>query len=460
MKNLLLFFILVFSSQLLHAQEIVGSWGGGLKTDGGQLRINIHIKGSAENGYTATFDSPTQKVYGVPFSEVRYDGATLVCLAPEMGLTYEAGMRAEELTGIWRQGGMSLSLNLVKYEEPKAPIRPQEPIGEVPYTNKDVEFVNELAGITLSGTLSLPTGKGPFPAVILVSGSGPQDRNSEVFGHKPFLVLADYLVRNGIAVLRYDDRGIASSKGDFSTATSADFADDAEAAFTYLQKQAGINAKKIGIIGHSEGGMIAPMVAARNKKVAFVVMIAGPAMAIDELMIAQGNAIATASGIDETLIAEALTFNSKFYNFLIEQPDLETAKAKLDDFLSKNRYKQSDGELVSVDELKKQLTSALTPWFHYFIKYNPSENLSKMQCPVLAIYGSKDLQVPAKQNIEALTPIFEKSKSDHLIVELSDLNHLMQNAETGNVSEYDFIEETMAPKALETISNWILALRK
>jgi len=460
MKNLLLFLILVFSSQLLLAQEIVGSWGGGLKTDGGQLRINIHIKGSADDGYTATFDSPTQKVYGVPFSEVQYDGATLICVESKMGITYEAGMRAEELTGIWRQGGMSLSLNLVKYEEPKAPIRPQEPIGEVPYINKDVEFVNELAGITLSGTLSLPTGKGPFPAVILVSGSGPQDRNSDVFGHKPFLVLADYLVRNGIAVLRYDDRGIADSKGDFSTATSADFADDAEAAFTYLQKQAGINAKKIGIIGHSEGGMIAPMVAARNKKVAFVVMIAGPAMAIDELMIAQGNAIATASEIDESLINEALTFNGKFYHFLIDQPDLESAKANLDGFLAENSYKQSDGEMVPVAELKKQLTSALTPWFHYFIKYDPQENLSKLQCPVLAIYGSKDLQVPAKQNIEALTPILEKSKTDHLIVELSDLNHLMQTAETGNVSEYDLIDETMAPKALETISNWILALRK
>jgi len=460
MKNL--YFIIGFTllSQILIAQEIVGSWGGGLKLETGQLRINIHIKGSAEEGYTAKFDSPSQSAFGIPFSEVRYDGTTLVCLAPEMGLSYEAGMRAEELTGIWRQGGLSLSLNLVKYEEPKAPIRPQEPIGELPYINKDVEFVNELAGITLSGTLSLPKGKGPFPAVILVSGSGPQDRNSEVFGHKPFLVLADYLVRNGIAVLRYDDRGIANSKGDFNLATSADFADDAEAAFTFLQKQEGINNKKVGIIGHSEGGMIAPIVAARNKKVAFMVMIAGPAMAIDELMIAQGNAIAKASGIDEALINEVLNFNSKFYHFLIDQPDLETAKAKLDGFLSENTYKLSDGTSVTAEELKKQLGSALTPWFHYFIKYNPQENLSKTECAVLAIYGSKDLQVPAKENIEVLTPIFEKSKINHSIVELTGLNHLMQSAETGNVSEYDFIEETMSPTALKTISNWILGLRK
>lgn len=459
MKNLLILISLLLSFNLIQAQEINGVWSGALKIQETQLRINIHVDGNSEAGYSAKFDSPDQGAFGIPFSVATFDGNKLSCSDKAMGLAYEAELQHDELKGVWMQGGMSLPLNLVRSNEPTQPNRPQEPTGDLPYKSKDVEVINSKGGVTLSGTLTIPNGDGPFPAVILVSGSGPQDRNSEVFGHKPFLVLSDYLTRNGIAVLRYDDRGTGKSTGDFGAATSVDFAQDAEAAFYFLKGQPSINPKKTGIIGHSEGGMIAAMVAANNKEVGFIIMIAGPAMPIDELMIAQTNAILKSNGASDDEISSVVNFNQNFYQFIKDQPSVESSLNNLEDFLKTNSFKNSTGEAEPIEETKKHLSPMIGPWYHYFIKYNPKENLSKVKCPVLAIYGSLDLQVPSTLNINALEPILKKSKVKHRIVELKMHNHLMQTAITGSVNEYAQIEETMSTETLETISKWVLGLK-
>jgi pimeloyl-ACP methyl ester carboxylesterase len=460
MKNLLVLICLLLGINSLTAQKIQGIWSGTLKIQETQLRINIHVDGNSESGYSAKFDSPDQGAFGIPFSVVSFENNKLACSDKAMGIAYEAELEHDELKGVWMQGGMSLPLNLVRGTEPTLPNRPQEPTGDLPYKSKDVEVINAKAGVTLSATLTIPAGDGPFPAVILVSGSGPQDRNSEVFGHKPFLVLSDYLTRNGIAVLRYDDRGVGQSTGDFGTATSLDFAQDAEAAFNFLKSQPTINPKKTGIIGHSEGGMIAPMVAATNKEIGYVVLIAGPAVSIDELLIAQTTAIAKSNGASDDEIAPVVDFNNSFYQYVQNQTSVDSSLNNLEDFLAKNSPKNSDGETEPIDEMKKYLTPMLTPWFQYFISYNPQENLSKMKCPVLAIYGSLDLQVPSTLNINVLEPIFQKSKIKHTIIELKNHNHIMQVASTGSVNEYVQIEQTFSPEALETISNWIFNLKK
>jgi uncharacterized protein len=459
MKNLLILMCFLHGINTLTAQNINGVWSGALKIQETQLRINIHVDGNSESGFSAKFDSPDQGAFGIPFSVVSFENNKLACSDKAMGIAYEAELQHDELKGVWIQGGMSIPLNLERGTEPTLPNRPQEPTGDLPYKSKDVEVINAKAGVTLSATLTIPAGDGPFPAVILVSGSGPQDRNSEVFGHKPFLVLSDYLTRNGIAVLRYDDRGVGKSTGDFGTATSVDFAQDAEAAFNFLKSQPTINPKKTGIIGHSEGGMIAPMVAATNKEIGFVVLIAGPAVPIDELLIAQTTAIAKSNGASDDEIASVVEFNKSIYQYVKDQPSVESSINNLEDFLAKNSPKNSDGETEPIDEMKKYLTPMLSSWFHYFIRYNPQENLSKMKCPVLAIYGSLDLQVPSTLNINALEPILKKSKVKHSIVELKMHNHLMQTAITGSVNEYAQIEETMSLEALETISKWIMELK-
>lgn len=460
MKNILLTISLLLGICSLKAQEINGVWTGALKIQDVQLRINIHVDGNSENGYSAKFDSPDQGAFGIPFSEASFENNKLACSDKAMGIAYEAELQHDELKGVWIQGGMSLPLNLERGTEPTLPNRPQEPTGDLPYKSKDVEVINAKAGVTLSATLTIPAGDGPFPAVILVSGSGPQDRNSEVFGHKPFLVLSDYLTRNGIAVLRYDDRGVGKSTGDFSAATSADFALDAESAFEFIINQPSINSKLVGIIGHSEGGMIAPMVAANNKEISFVVMIAGPAIPIDELLVAQTKAITQSTGASEAEIASAVDFNQKFYRFVKEQSSIESTLNHLDNFLLENRFMNSEGEAESIDEMKSNIVPMLTPWFHYFISYDPKENLSKIKSPVLAIYGSLDLQVPSQININSLEPVFQKSKIKHSIIELKNHNHMMQIATTGGVNEYMQIEQTFSPEALLTISSWILNLKK
>jgi len=305
----------------------------------------------------------------------------------------------------------------------------------------------------------MPDTAGPFPAVILVTGSGPQDRNEELLGHKPFLVLADYLTRNGIAVLRYDDRGIGESTGDFRKATSEDFAEDALAAVEFLKARIDIN--KVGVAGHSEGGIIAPMVAVQSEDVDFIVLMAGTGIRGDSILVLQTELIMRAGGSDDQTISRDLGIYRQIYSILVRNNDDEIIKQKLTAILEDSHKYLTEEEKVEVGTQEQmidmQLKVLLGEWFRYFVKYDPYPTLTKVKCPVLAINGEKDLQVPPKQNLSAIErALKEGGNKNYKIVEMPELNHLFQKSETGAPSEYGKIEETFSPDAMKVISYWIL----
>jgi len=426
---------------------VAGSWEGPLQTPGGKLRVRIHITQDASGALSGKMDSPDQGAKDMPVSSVSFAGGVLKWDLKMANATFEGKLNdaGTEIAGTLTQG-MPFPLTFKRWtpETAAAPNRPQEPKPPLPYNAEELTFPSKAAGVTLAGTLTKPRGSGPFPAVILITGSGPQDRDEALMGHRPFLVLSDHLTRKGIAVLRYDDRGIGKSTGSFATATTADLSLDAEGALDFLKTRAGVDPKKIGFAGHSEGGIIAPMVAARRADVAFIVLLAGTAVPGSDVLLEQGQAIAKASGATEAQLKEARAKQldlSKAYREARNDAELEkTLKALL-------------GAAPNADAQLKQIMS---PWFRYFVTYDPAPTIEKVKCPVLAMNGEKDLQVVPNQNLPVLESALKKGgNKDFRIVRLPDLNHLFQTAKTGLMSEYGQIEETMSPVALDTASQWI-----
>jgi pimeloyl-ACP methyl ester carboxylesterase len=333
-----------------------------------------------------------------------------------------------------------------------APRRPQNPVRPYPYREEEVSYENKAAGITLTGTLTIPQGKGPFPAAVLIAGSGPHDRDETVMGHKPFLILADYLTRKGIAVLRSDKRGVGKSGGDYGTATTPDFAADAEAAFAYLQTRREINPKKIGLIGHSEGAVIAPMIAAHNPQVEFIVMMAGTGVPLRDALPVQVMRAAEAGGAPPE-VAEKYAVNEREILTMLVQGK--------DDNVIEERVREMMGAKVSAQadvEAKQQVRFMNSPWFRWLLTYDPAPALRKVKCPVLALDGEKDVQVDAKQNLTAIRQALEAGGNRNFeTVDFPGLNHLFQTAKTGSPAEYAEIEETISPIVLDKITRWILA---
>ncbi len=435
----------------MDAQDITGPWNGILKVPGKQLTVVFHISKN-DTGYSSTMDSPDQGAKGIPTTSTYFENSALKITASNLGLEYEGTLAGDSIIGTFKQGGMSFPLNLTKGKiEKNTVIRPQEPVKPYPYYSEDVTFKNNKADVTLAGTLTLPQKEGMYPVAILITGSGPQNGDEEIMGHKPFLVISDYLTRNGIAVLRYDDRGVANSTGDFKTATTADFASDVESAISYLKTRKEINAKKIGLIGHSEGGIIAPMVAAKSKDVDFIVLLAGPGLPGDKLMLLQKKKIERAMHIDEKEISKGQKIFSGAYRIILESDTSDTnLKNKLNTY-----FKQSFDNKLPEEQVKATTNQITTPWMIYFLKYNPVPTLEKVKCPVLAIDGEKDLQVPP-ENLVAIKTALEKGGNKNVTTKLfSNLNHLFQKCKTGLPSEYSQIEETFSPVALDEITKWI-----
>lgn len=354
------------------------------------------------------------------------------------------------------------SIGAVKFWPSKTSnARPQEPKVPYPYVSEDVVFRNTEANITLSGTLTLPAKDGNYPAVILITGSGPQNRNEEVAGHKPFLVISDHLTRNGIAVLRYDDRGFGQSTGDFKSATSLDFARDVESAISYLKTRPEINKGKIGLVGHSEGGMIAPIVASKSPYVNFIVLLAAPGIKGDKLLLMQSALIGRAMGVSEEDIQKSLKLNAVVYGMIAKSDNPETLKADLTRF-AKDHIKDMPDKLVPPNMTKEQFVLAnvdalSTPWWQYLLNYDPAAAIEKVTCAVLVLNGEKDLQVPPKENLAAIEEAFKKGGNQNVTVkELPDINHFFQECETGSPVEYAKIEQTFSPVALKEMSHWIL----
>jgi pimeloyl-ACP methyl ester carboxylesterase len=319
--------------------------------------------------------------------------------------------------------------------------------------------------VTIAGTLTIPKGDGPFPAVLLIAGSGPQNRDEALFGHKPFLVLADYLTRHGIAVLRVDKRGIGKSTGDAEAATTHDFAADATKGVQFLKSRKEIDPKHIGLLGHSEGGLIAPMVAAESPSdVAFVVLLAAPGVPCDQLMFAQEAAVARAAGVPEDAIASSLDLNKRVFDVVMHEKDRDQAEKKVRELLNQHlstltpEQREAMGGKAFIDA---QLRMVLSPWFRDFLSTDPKPTLMKVKCAVLALNGGKDTQVVAEQNIPAIkAALAESGNKDVTVMELPNLNHLFQTCKTGSPSEYGRIEETMSPEVLQTVAEWITSHTK
>jgi hypothetical protein len=347
---------------------------------------------------------------------------------------------------------MAFPLNLEKGVKGTQQARPQDPKPPFNYRIEEVTFSNEKEGFELTGTLTVPDGDGPFPAMVLVSGSGQQNRDEELMNHRPFWVIADYCARHGVAVLRYDDRGMGGSGGEVKMATSLDFSYDAEAAFDFLRSQKLIDASRVGILGHSEGGIINFMVAARRPEVAFLVSLAGPAVSGIEVLKEQQKAILRASGMTEEAVQFSSNANAQLFEVVENSSSREEADTLLRQLVKSWGYneeltEQTVGELVS-------------PWMYYFLKYDPTEAIVKTDCPALLLNGSKDLQVVASQNLPAYESLIaEHGKTNLTLREMPDLNHLFQHCETGSPNEYFTIEETISPEVLEMIVEFVKRIR-
>ncbi len=468
MKSIVFTLASLLSLYSLAQNDITGSWYGVLNVQNMmELRIVIHLK--SENGkYSATMDSPDQKAFGIPVAETKYDHPTLSLSMPNLRATYE-GTVAEDYSSIdgnFQQAGMNMKL-LLKREviEKKVVNRPQEPKPPYPYFVEEVTFNNKSAGNTLAGTLTLPSKEGKYPVVVLVSGSGPQDRNEELLDHKPFLILADHLTRKGIGVLRYDDRGVGKSTGNFETATSEDFATDALAAIHFLKNRPEVNTKLIGIAGHSEGGLIAPIVAVKSKDVGFIVLLAGPGVTGKDLLALQIELISKAGGLDEATARKQAANSLETFNLMCKEKDVDKAKKAVEARIKKSYEEMTETEKKEAGEfsvyVERVMAQLFTPWMQFFLCYDPAASLQKVKCPVLALNGDKDLQVDADQNLTGIQKALKKARNNKVTVhKLKDLNHLFQTSKTGAPSEYAKIEETMSPVMMNIVSDWILGLSK
>jgi len=447
--------------------SIEGIWEGQLKVPGTELRIVFNISKNQDGALTATLDSPDQGVTDIPVEEVIFKDNTLHLEVKSAGSVFEGNVSEDFLVieGEWKQSGQALPLTVKRVDKAVEILRPQEPKKPYPYIERQVEYTNLKAGVKLVGTLTLPSDKGVFPAVLLINGSGPQDRDETIYSHRPFLVIADYLTRRGIAVLRVDDRGVGESTGDFSQATSEDFASDVLAGVEYLKTCKEIDPKKIGLIGHSEGGIIAPMVAVQSPDVAFIVMMAGTGLTGEEILYLQGALISRAMGISEEDITKNRQFNEKIFSVIKEEKDKKNAEERLRQMFMEDWEKVSDEEKEKIGDpevyLNAQFQSLLSPWLKFFLTYDPKPTLSKVKCPVLAINGEKDLQVPPKENLSAIEEALVAGGNKNFTVkELPGLNHLFQTAQTGVPSEYAKIEETISPVAFKIVGDWILEQTK
>ena len=466
----LLVVLLLVPSNFITAQQkdISGIWSGKLELPNSiKLSLVFNITRDEAGNYVSTLDSPDQGAKGIPTESTSITEDSLLIKIPAVQGFYSGKILYDDMKieGKWSQSSMKLDLILIKVDKIEEPKRPQEPKPPFPYKSEDITFENKIDSITLAGTLTVPKEGNDFPAVVMITGSGAQNRDEELLGHKPFFVIADYLTRNGIAVLRFDDRGTAESTGDYSKATSEDFAKDVLSAVEYLKTRYEINHSKIGLIGHSEGGLIAPMVEVQSNDIAFIILMAGPGIRGDSILYLQSALIARAEGTGEEEIQKTLNSQRKYYSMVISIDEDETLERRIREKFNNEYSEMSDEEKSNFGDsdafMSRQIKILTSPWFKYFLKYNPQPTLEKVTCPVLAINGENDLQVPPEENLSAIESALKKSgNTNYEIKKLPGLNHLFQTSSTGAVSEYGTIEETISPIALQTMLDWIKKIAK
>lgn len=415
--------------------------------------------GDGEHG--AVINIPPQGVEDWPLTEVEYTADKLKFTMPQVGAVFQADRDGSKASGTFKQRGLTIPFELAKTTadavRSAGPQRPQTPAPPFPYTQREVTYENPVDGTKLAGTLTIPQGAGPHPAVIFITGSGPQDRDETIFGHKPFAVIADHLTRHGIATLRVDDRGVGGSTGSIEDSTTKDFANDVLSGIRFLKKQGEIDVERLGLIGHSEGGLIAPLVASRSKSVDCIVLLAGPALPGHEILNLQMRRISEISGASADWVQKQSRIQRELLDVVLNNgsdDDLRAAVGKLIELqLAANLGAGMTDEIVEamVDATMKQLRST---WMQFFIKHDPRPTLQQVKCPVLALFGEKDLQVPPDENVPEMRKALA-GNNEVTVKELPKLNHLFQEATTGMLPEYYTIEQTVSPEALDVISSWL-----
>jgi uncharacterized protein len=438
-----------------------GHYEGAISVMGSELEIKVDFE--AKGGeLSATIDIPVQRAVGLPLSGIRFEPPKIhFDLAAGPGIAvFDGEIKGAEISGRFVQAGAEGTFRLTRGVATKADA-PKEP--PPPYRQEEVKFRNGDEA-TLAGTLTLPARSGPFPAVVLITGSGPQNRDEEIYGFKPFRILADHLTRSGIAVLRYDDRGVGESLGSVAQATTLDFAGDAAAAVTFLGTRPDIDPKKIGLLGHSEGGIVAPMVAARKEGIAFVILMSGIGVTGERILVDQAELIGRAQGASDEEVRNETEIQKRVFAAArsgqgwddVRAAAKKEALARIARMPEEQRKTIPDPDRYVDMMIEGQLAMARSAWFKFFLDYDPATTLAKVKCPVLALFGEKDLQVPATSNREAIAAALAKGgNKDATVKVLPGANHLYQEARTGGWSEYAALKKEFVPGFLDTISGWI-----
>ncbi len=447
--------VFVCSSLLAFSQsDFNGQWKSSV------LGMDVYIKITDQLLLTI----PTQGVLDEKATNFEIDSDKIDFYFRKFSATFIGELKNDTISGKWKQAGREFHMDFVRNEDLIEIKRSQEPLQDINYVSEEVTFPSSgEEGFLIAGTLTKPQGTGPFPAIVLVSGSGPQNRNSEFYNHRPFLILADFFTRSGYAVLRYDDRGIGKSKGYFAKVTTMDLAMDTDGAIEYLSKRDDIIESKMGIMGHSEGGMIAPIVASQNEKVDFIVLLAGPGQPVKDLMLYQLNRqYARMQGFSMEGVREAESFNEAMIDLLIQDVPNDKIVDDLRQLTSSFYYSLSEKDQMIVAPSEQQLYFQTAPgmmnaYMRYFLAFNPEDYLTKVKVPTLALNGKKDIQVTYKENIDGIKNAYKSSGHQKLLkcITYKNLNHLFQTSETGEGDEYFTNEETFNPKAMEDILKWL-----
>lgn len=444
------------------SRTIVGFWLGTLHVGALEFRVALALQSGSGGAWQGTLRSLDQASTDRSFDVLTWEGHTVAFELSRNRIAFSGTLddRGQRIDGQWKQGGRAYPITFERVAAFPERRRPQEPKPPLSYDVELVTFENHAGKVRRSGTLTLTRSRASASAVLLISGSGAQDRDESAFGHRPFLVLADNLTRRGIVVLRVDDRGVGGSTGDLSLATLDDSAGDVLSAVQFLKGRKEVDSRRIGLIGHSEGGVVAALAAARSREIAFVVMLGAPGVPFEDVRHAQTARIGKSLGASDAAIESMRGMNRRLFALIRSAPDRATidgsARFEVEQFLAG----LAPAERAEFRELTEMLVEGYhemnSPWFRSLLAYDPQATLTMVQCPVLALFGGKDIQVAAAENLEAIrSALRERKNADFTAEELADLNHLFQSCETGALSEYGRIEETFAPVALSRIGGWI-----
>lgn len=438
-------------------QRFVGHWKGAINmAQNTSVEILLHITQS--NGKIQTKLSSSRGLTGLPIKDVQATGNHFQFTIKAYAVNYKGVLTKNKkiMQGTWQQAGQKLPLNFRKITANEAFFtRKQTPRPPFPYREQEVTYTNPKDNVTLSGTLTVPQGEGKFPVVILLSVAGPNNRDQAFAGHKPYAVIADYLTRKGIAILRSDDRGVGKSQGNLFQSTIADFAEDTQAAITFLKKHPQIDTQRIYLLGNSEGGAVAGVIAAQNPQVAGIILLASPGIGTQQIILKQGENLGKTLNYSDKQIAIIQQRGKELFQIITTEKDNPKARKKIKALLKKYKDAPSLPNYFAKTE-DEAIDMYLSPWYRYQLTFKSSEAFEKVKCPVLALNGSLDRVIMPKENLQAIhQSLIKADNSDITIRQIPGLNHIFQTAKTGSPLEYGSLEESFSPKALKIIYQWL-----